>query len=109
MAWMSKPFLANRKSKTRREWSDDYAKRFKEGEVLQVYDRQPRFKGKSGYEVFEEYTVYVVVDYRKVEKDDGRIEIVEQKHETPREFFNEWKEEGGMYYVIRFEKLPYIF
>lgn len=47
MAWTTAAFKARRKSVTRREWDDNYAKSFKAGEILTVYDRQARFGGKK--------------------------------------------------------------
>lgn len=47
----------------------------------------PEFKGKGHMEVEEEIGagIYVITEYRKVEKEDGRIEIEELKHEVPYE------------------------
>jgi hypothetical protein len=45
-AWTVPSLLAGRKTRTRREWTDEYAERFKVGDLIQAYDRQPRFGGK---------------------------------------------------------------
>ncbi len=44
-AWTTGAFKARRKSVTRRQWIDKYAKQFKVGDVCQAYDKSPRFKG----------------------------------------------------------------
>ena len=44
-AYTSAPLLAGAKIVTRRKWNDKYAWTFKEGEHIQAYSRQPRFKG----------------------------------------------------------------
>ncbi|AXR64547.1 hypothetical protein [Leptospira mayottensis] len=41
------PLLAGRKTITRREWKDEYALKFHPGEIVQAYDKQPRFGGKK--------------------------------------------------------------
>ena len=47
MAWTSKAFLLGRKTVTRRFWSDDYAKRFHKGDIVDVYNKSPRNGGKK--------------------------------------------------------------
>jgi uncharacterized protein YqfB (UPF0267 family) len=44
-AWTTPALVAGRKTVTRREWSDAYAARFHEGDLIQAWNRQPRFKG----------------------------------------------------------------
>ncbi len=46
-AWTVKPLLEGKKSVTRRFWKDEYAGRFKLGDLVAAYDRSPRFKGKQ--------------------------------------------------------------
>mgnify|MGYP000857425269 CR=1 FL=1 len=46
-AWTTPALLAGEKTVTRREWSDDYAARFRVGELVAAYDRNPRFKGRQ--------------------------------------------------------------
>ncbi|AVQ10684.1 Uncharacterized protein XB16_0337 [Leptospira santarosai] len=41
------PLLAGRKTITRREWKDEYALTFRPGEIVQAYDKSPRFGGKK--------------------------------------------------------------
>lgn len=50
-AWTTKALLAGKKTATRREWNDDYARRFQEGEVVQAYNKSPRHGGKKIAEI----------------------------------------------------------
>lgn len=45
-AWTTPALLAGRKTVTRRAWSDDYARRFRAGELVTALDRQRRYRGK---------------------------------------------------------------
>jgi len=40
-AWTTEASLAGRKTATRRCWSEGYARRFKSGDLVQAYDRNP--------------------------------------------------------------------
>ena len=44
--WTLRPLLLGEKTVTRRRWKDAYAARFKKGDLVEAYDRQPRFGGK---------------------------------------------------------------
>ena len=46
-AWTTPALLAGRKTVTRREWSEDYARRFRAGEMVAAYDRNPRHRGRQ--------------------------------------------------------------
>ena len=45
-AWTIEPLLGGRKTVTRRKWSDEYARRFKNQDLVQAYDRQPGYSGR---------------------------------------------------------------
>jgi hypothetical protein len=107
-AWTSPALLAGRKSRTRRAWNDKYAARFKPGDMLQAYDRSPRFKGKpiAIIEVlninYENIQTMTDEDYER----EGFAYFEEQglkiRGQVPRIAFAEWKHEGGFYYVLDF-------
>lgn len=107
-AWTSEAFKAGRKTKTRREWTEDYANRFKIGDICKAYDRQPRFGGKQIGELIVESLTYE--DIRLMPDSDYELEgfayLEEQglkiwnKH--PREAFEDWRNEGGFYWVLHF-------
>lgn len=44
-AWTTEALLRGLKRCSRRDWKDDYAKRFKSGRQYQAYDRNPRVGG----------------------------------------------------------------
>lgn len=46
-AWTTPALLAGRKTVTRRDWKESWARSFREGELVGAYDRQPRFQGKQ--------------------------------------------------------------
>lgn len=46
-AWTTPALLAGAKTCTRRDWDDDYARRFRKGEMVAAYDRQARYKGQQ--------------------------------------------------------------
>lgn len=41
------------------------------------------FKGKSGIIIIEQPTIFIIIQWRKVETKDGKIEIKEMRHELP--------------------------
>jgi hypothetical protein len=45
-AYTTPALLAGAKTVTRRDWNAEYAQSFRRGEVVQAYDRNPRFHGK---------------------------------------------------------------
>lgn len=45
--WTWPAFVAGAKTVTRRNWDADYAAKFKRGDILQAYDKSPRFGGKK--------------------------------------------------------------
>ena len=44
-AWTTPALVAGRKTCTCRDWDDDYAQRFRAGDVIAAYDRSPRYGG----------------------------------------------------------------
>lgn len=44
-AWTTCALLSGRKTCTRRDWTHDYARRFKAGALVQAYNRSPRAHG----------------------------------------------------------------
>ena len=107
-AWTTPALLAGRKTVTRREWNDDYARSFREGDLVAAYDRQPRFKGKQ---------IGVI---RLTEKPCFTDALPEQDWEgegfeyltsigatvnkfTPRQMWESWRTERPKLWVVRFE------
>jgi len=47
MAWTTEAFLWDKKTVTRRFWSDKYAQRFHEGDIVDVYNKSLRNGGRK--------------------------------------------------------------
>jgi hypothetical protein len=45
-AWTVPPLRADRKTVTRRDWKTKFADRWHAGDIVNAYDRHPRYKGK---------------------------------------------------------------
>ncbi|MEK0335834.1 MAG: hypothetical protein QQN41_00155 [Nitrosopumilus sp.] len=108
-AWTTEALLSREKTRTRREWNDKYAKRFKVGDLIQAWDKQPRFKGKK----------VAIIRIIGIKKED--ISLMEDKDyhsegfyymekmgktiwdKHPKYAFNDWRKEGGEYWVIDFK------
>ncbi len=110
-AWTTGAFLAGRKCRTRRYWNDDYAARFKERELVQAFDRQPRFGGKK-------IGVIEIIGIRK----GNTSELIEEDFEAegfkfmeeeeiliwkknPRKAFEDWKKQHEDVWVIDFRRI----
>jgi uncharacterized protein YqfB (UPF0267 family) len=50
-AWTTDALIAGEKTVTRRDWNDAYARRFKAGEIISAYDKNPRAGGKKIAEI----------------------------------------------------------
>lgn len=107
-AWTSPALLALEKSRTRRAWNDAYASRFKVGDLVQAWDRSPRFGGKQiaiiqvmGLKkenlLLMSENDYVLEGFAYFEKNGLKI-----RGQDPRVAFDEWKQEGGDLYVLDF-------
>lgn len=110
-AWTTPPFLAGHKTCTRRQWSIEYASRFKLGDVCKAYDRQPRFGGKPIG--FLKIISLDLEDVKTMPNSDFEAEgfsYMQEKGLTiwgkePQQAFDDWRNDGGMYWVLRFKKV----
>ena len=50
-AWTTQALLDGKKTVTRRDWDDKYARSFKQGETAAAYDKNPRAGGKKIAEI----------------------------------------------------------
>ena len=113
-AWTTDAFMADRKSRTRREWNECHARQVIPGKTLiQAYDKIPIAGGKQiGLAItvvikYEDVSLMPEEDYEK----EG-FAYMEEKGlkiwgKEPRQAFDEWREAGGMYWVLDFEKMPW--
>ena len=111
-AWTTEPFLANAKNVTRRYWKESHAKKFKEGMIVDAFDKLPYRGGKKIGEIkiinvpYKQSTLFMdEVDFQC----EG-LQWMEMNSKTingkkPRDFFNDWKEKADLVWVVEFEKL----
>lgn len=110
-AWTTPPLLSGRKTRTRRKWDDNYAKRFKPGDICQAFDKSPRFKGKR-------VALIKILSIKKEDIKDMPDEDYEKEgfkymeeqgmkiwNKPPRQAFEEWRDDGGEYWVVDFVKI----
>ena len=107
-AWTSPALLAGRKSRTRRAWNDKYAARFNVGDLLQAWDRSPRFGGKRIGTIqilgIKKEDIYLMPpeDFEKegfAYFDQNGLKI---RGQNPTAAFFDWRDQGGLYYVVDF-------
>lgn len=113
-AWTSPALLAGRKNRTRRSWDDDYATRFRVGDMVQAWDKSPRFGGKRigiiqilGLRKEDIFTMpaqdYEREGFAYFEEMGMRI-----RGQVPREAFADWQRAGGGYWVVDFQLMSII-
>ncbi len=112
-AWTTPAFLSQQKTATRRDWPEEYAKRFKEGDLLFAYDKQARFGG-SKIGIIQLTADPSFEPMSKMPDSDYEAEGFKYLHENPHlipksmkidvswEGFNAWRNSGGNKWVIRF-------
>jgi hypothetical protein len=112
-SWTSDAFKAGRKSKTRRQWTIEYAKRFKVGDICKAYNKQPRFGGKQiGLLKIISKTYEIISDMPDSDfETEGFAYMQEQGlkiwNQEPEDAFWNWQHptEDEWYWVIEFEKI----
>ena len=115
-AWTTDAFKVGIKHRTRRNWNDDYAQRFIKAfynqDVIGGLDKNFRFGGKQVGSLklteapFQQLTGKMSeFDY----KAEGLYWMEQQgikiRGLTPREFFENWKQDNEMVWVVTFVKL----
>ena len=107
-AWTTPALIAGRKTVTRRDWDRDYAERFQAGELIAAYDRSPRFKGKQVATIRLTEKPHFCNE-TPIEDWEGEgfayLESIGAKvnGHTPRELWDDWREETPFMWVVRFE------
>jgi len=114
-AWTTPALLADRKRVTRRDWSPEYAKRFREGDLVAACDRQPRFRGKQVATIrltcnpYRQSTLlapesdYYYEGFAYLEQLGAKVNGL-----APAELWRQWKEHPIELYVVRFELVEVI-
>jgi hypothetical protein len=114
MAWVLPALLAGEKTCTRRTWTDDYAARFKKGDLVDVLDKDRHASGKvvarirlTADPVKQHISEMLDTDY----KAEGFLFMRNNGLTSDFPFgfsragFNNCKKIDRMYWVIRFEKV----
>jgi hypothetical protein len=117
-AWTSTALVAGRKTVTRRQWTPSYAAQFHRNDLVDAYDRQPRYRGRKiatirlthdpvylpdatmpetdyeaeGFAFLDEHPEFIPKSWKK-EMDEG---------ETLKDHFEYWRQSGESSWVIRF-------
>lgn len=118
-AWTSPALLAGRKTCTRRQWSPNYARSIRPGEIMTAYDRSPRIGGKPIATIRIESVTWEP-DADAPDSDYGaegfaflyrnpellpKGQRVAYLLKCSRGAFNEWRRAGGSSWVVRFSVL----
>ena len=114
-AWTTPALLAGRKSVTRRDWVDHHAARFRKGDLIAAYNRQPRFGGR------QVAILRLTADAYKESTAKAPIEDFEREgfayldahnfkvgSDTPLQVWDSWHESPSDWWVIRFEVVEFL-
>jgi len=108
-AWTTEALLAERKKVTRRNWSSEYAARFREGTVHDAYDRLPRVHGKKVGDVRIKAVPYPerACDIPDEDFEGEGLAYMEERGLlirgiTPRNWFETWRSSRYVLFVVRF-------
>jgi hypothetical protein len=110
-AWTTPALVAGRKTVTRRDWKDRYARSFHAGELLAAWDKQPRFKGARKVAIIrltaapaKESTAAMLPADWKAEGFEYLSSIGATLHgETPLNVWRSWVMYPQDLWVVRFE------
>ncbi|MBW2090656.1 MAG: hypothetical protein JRI34_00835 [Deltaproteobacteria bacterium] len=117
-AWTVPALLAGRKTRTRRQWTDEYASRFKKNMIVDAYNRSPRHGGKKVASI--RLTANPIKIPIKIMPDEdfekeGFAYFLENPDQIPRRgllnygirdpwrVFRIWRAAGGDYWIVDFE------
>lgn len=121
-AWTTAALLAGRKTVTRRQWMRSYAEKFYKGQIIDAYDKQPRFGGKRIAVIQLTHDPVYQLDADMPDADfegEGFAFMAEHPELIPKAFqmrpmetmidrFGLWRESGGRSWVIRFKLVQVI-
>lgn len=109
-AWTVPAILAGRKSCTRRDWNESYARKFRKGDIVQAWDKNPRNGGRQIGTIRLTADPYNELLSEAPEADweaEGFAYLTEigctVNGRAPVEFWNGWKASSDKLWVIRFE------
>lgn len=110
--WTAAALISGAKTCTRRDWPEEYARKFKEGMVVQSWDHSPRVGGhviglaRLTRKPYKESTANMPdEDYENEGLGWMERQGIMIRGIRPREFWESWKAAGELVYVVRFKKL----
>lgn len=114
-AWTTAALLAtwpdgsDVKTCTRRNWNDEYARRFRAGIDCQGWDRGPRVGGQKVAEIRltadaqpQRTSFMTEVDYKAEGLLWMEVKGITVRGQHPRVFFDQWRKADELVYVVRF-------
>lgn len=117
-AWTTDALLADRKSVTRRDWAAKTAAGFKQGDLVQAYNRSPRNGGERvGYiEIAQDPYLenlnkmtgddFEAEGFAYLEENPGKVpHNAPWGDEGPLNYFLEWRKRDHQVWVVRFKFL----
>lgn len=111
-AWTTSALINGHKRVTRRDWTDNYAARFHQGDLLHAYDKRPEWGGKAVALIRLTHTPYKQSTEKAPETDwynEGFAWLHSHRKKVdgmePRELWQDWKDNPRDMWVIRFEIL----
>jgi len=109
-AWTTPAIVARKKTRTRREWSQPYAAKFRENSICQAYDKGPRVGGKLVHLIRIMRDPWIQ-NTRDLSEDDYILEGFKYMDEqgilfrgmTCAHFFDQWIDAAEDLYVVDFD------
>ena len=102
--------VAGEKTVTRRDWKPSHAATFKKGEIVQAWDKSPRFGGKKIAEIKLTRAPYIESTAKAPDEDYAAegFEYLAARGAlidgiAPITFWRLWRDDPRMMYVVRFE------
>ncbi len=109
-AHTSPALVAGRKTVTRRDWKPKHASSFRKGEIVQAWDKSPRFGGKKIAEIRLTQAPYLesTADAPDADYEAEGFQYLQERF-LPIDgvaaitFWRLWHDDPAMLYVVRFE------
>lgn len=108
-AWTTPALLAGEKTVTRRDWKPQHAEKFHAGDVVDAWDKSPRFGGKRVARIKIVQTPYreSTADAPDSDYDAEGFTFLEKHQQTldgipASALWRDWKDNPRVLYVVRF-------
>jgi len=111
-AWTTDAVILEKKWRTRRNWARSHAMKFREGQVVDFWDKSPRIHGQNMGQIKLLSSPYLQRAGKMTDEDydaEG-LEWMQKNYiligdEQAKDFFERWKKENLLLYVIEFKLL----